>query len=84
MTGTLKDYDRTPRLREITQPVLLTCGRHDEAMPETTAGYQRLMPHAEMVVFENASHMHHLEQPEEYLRVTGNFLRRKEAAAPVG
>ena len=39
MTGTLKDFDCTGRLREITVPTLFTCGRFDEATPETTAFY---------------------------------------------
>jgi proline iminopeptidase len=78
MTGTLKDYDCTSRLHEIAQPVLLTCGRYDEATPETTAYYKSLLPHAEMAVIEDASHEHHLEQPEEYLRLVREFLRRME------
>jgi len=78
MTGTLKDYDLTGRLNEIKLPTLLICGRHDETPPETTAYYQSLLPDAEMVVIEDASHECHLEQPEIYLAALRKFLNRVE------
>ena len=43
-TGNLRDYDRTGRLHEISVPTLFTCGRYDEATPQTTASYQQLLP----------------------------------------
>jgi len=78
LTGTLQDYDRTGRLSEIKLPTLFTCGRYDEATPETTAFYHHSMPGSELVVFEDASHEHHLEKPEEFLAVVRDFLRRAE------
>jgi proline iminopeptidase len=77
-TGNLKHYDRTGRLQEITLPTLFTCGRYDECTPTGTAWYQSLLPGSEMVVFEQSSHMPHLEEPEQYLRVVRDFLRRVE------
>jgi proline iminopeptidase len=76
--GSLKDYDRTSRLHELTLPTLFTCGRFDEATPETTAWYQSLVPHAEMVVFEQSAHMAHLEESQRYVEVLRDFLRRVE------
>ena len=76
LTGTLQDYDRTGRLAEIKLPTLFTCGRYDEATPETTTWYHHLMPGSELRVFEDASHEHHLEKPAEYLAVVRDFLRR--------
>lgn len=78
ITGTLKDYERAERLKEITQPVLFTCGRYDEATPKTTAYYHEMHPRSDMVIFEDASHEHHLEKPREYIDVIRNFLRRQE------
>jgi proline iminopeptidase len=78
LTGTLKDFDCTDRLREITVPALFTCGRFDEATPETTAFYQSRLPGSEMVIFEDASHEHHLEKPEEFLATVRGFLGRIE------
>ena len=76
--GTLKDLDVTDRLKEIKGPVLLTCGRYDEVLPETTDYYHRLIPQSKVVVFEDASHMHHLERTDEYIKVLRDFLKRAE------
>jgi len=78
ITGTLKDYDRTERLREILVPTLFLCGRYDEATPAATEWYHSLLPGSELVIFEQSSHMPHLEEPEHYLQVVRNFLRRVE------
>ncbi|MCL4502117.1 MAG: proline iminopeptidase-family hydrolase [Deltaproteobacteria bacterium] len=81
MTGNLGKAELVACLRKISLPVLLTCGRYDESTPETTAYYQSRWPGAEMVVFEEASHMHHLEKQEHYLDMVRGFLRRVESAA---
>lgn len=75
-TGSLKDYDRTGELSRIRTPTLFTCGRHDEATPESTGHYQSLVPGAEMVVFENSSHMAVIEEPLAYLGAIKAFLKR--------
>lgn len=78
VTGSLADYDRTARLHEITLPTLYTCGRYDEATSEATRWYQELTPNSEMVVFENSSHMGHIEEKDRYLEVVRDFLRSVE------
>ena len=78
MTGNLSDYDRTSRLHEIAVPVLFTCGRHDEASPDTTGWYHSLVPRSELVVFEDSSHTPHLEETESYLETVRRFLRSVE------
>lgn len=79
-TGTLREHGRQEELGGLRLPVLFTCGSQDEATPSTVAGYQALVPGAELCVLENASHSHHLEQPEAYLKTVSAFLRRAEAA----
>jgi len=74
ITGNLANYDSTSCLGEIAIPTLLTCGRYDEASPDTTAWYQSLIPQAEIAIFENSSHMPHLEEMELYLQVVQGFL----------
>jgi proline iminopeptidase len=76
--GNLRYYDRTPRLHEIQIPALWTCGRFDEAQPETVASYQKLLPDSELVVFENSSHTAHLEERERYMQVIRGFLFKVE------
>lgn len=78
ITGTLRNYDCVARLDGITAPVLLTCGQHDEAAPETVRLFQSRIPNAEVHVFDGASHEHHLEKPEEYLSVVRDFLGRTD------
>lgn len=78
VTGALKEYERTDRLKEIEVPVLLTCGQHDEATPETTKHYHNNLPESELYVFEDASHEHHLEKTREYIAVVRDFLHRTE------
>lgn len=74
VTGALKQYERVHRLKEITVPVLFTCGTYDEAPPSTTRYYQKNLPGSHVHIFEDASHEHHLEKPEEYVRVVRDFL----------
>ena len=78
-TGSYKDLDIAGQLAEISVPTLFTCGRYDLTRPEETAWYQSLVPGAELDVFEQSSHMPHLEETERYLQVLRGFLRRVEA-----
>ncbi len=78
MTGNLRHADCTPQLGKIEQPTLFTCGRYDEATPETTTWYHHLLPQSELAIFEQSAHMPHLEEPEHYLQTIRNFLRRIE------
>ena len=80
--GTHKDYDATSRLHELAIPTLFLCGRHDISRPEETAWYRSLVPGAELVVFEQSSHMPHLEEPDHYLNVLRDFLHRADNYSP--
>ena len=79
VTGTLRTFDRSDRLHEIGVPTLYTCGRHDEATPETVDWYRSLTPGADLVVFEDSAHLAHLEERERYNDVIRAFLNRVEA-----
>ena len=78
ITGTLKDYDRSDELENIDKPALFTCGRYDEATPESTEYFHMMTPRSEFVVFEDASHMHHVEKTRLYLNTVRSFLARAE------
>jgi proline iminopeptidase len=79
VTGNLKDYDRTDRAHELKLPTLFICGRYDPCTPEETARYHQLVPGSEMVVFEQSSHSPYHEEPERFLEVVRDFVRRVEA-----
>ncbi|MEH7418781.1 proline iminopeptidase-family hydrolase [Neobacillus drentensis] len=72
--GNLKEFDCTPQLKDITCPTLYTCGRFDEATPETTEYFSRLTPNSKFHIFEKSAHMAYIEEPEEYIHVMGAFL----------
>jgi proline iminopeptidase len=57
-------------------PVLYVCGRYDGATPEATAWYRSRTPDAEMKVFEESSHVPHIEEPEPFLETVRTFLQR--------
>lgn len=80
VTGKLKDFDLGPRLSEINQPVLLTCGDRDEADVRTVKEFQERFPDARMAVIPQASHLHQLERPQIYAAIVEDFLRDIECA----
>ena len=75
ITGKLKEFDLTPRLGEIPQPVLLTCGDRDEAGVKTVKDFQMAFPNARMAVIPQAAHLHQLERPTIFTAVVQDFLR---------
>lgn len=79
ITGNMKNYDRTDRAHELTTPTLFICGRYDVCTPEETARYHHLVAGSEMVVLEQSSHSPYVEEPERFLQVVRDFLRRVEA-----
>lgn len=76
--GTLKTWDITDRLPEITVPTLLLSGRYDEATPLIVETIHRRIAGSEWVVFEESSHTPHVEETERYLQVLQEFLARVE------
>jgi proline-specific peptidase len=81
-TGNLHDVELSARLPEITSPVLFTCGRHDEARPESTRHFASLIAGAETEVFQESSHMAHLEESDRFLRRVSRFLTETDAQQP--
>ncbi|MBM3237907.1 alpha/beta fold hydrolase [Candidatus Poribacteria bacterium] len=79
--GVLKEWDIVNRLGEIRVPTLVIGGRYDEATPTITETVHRGIPGSEWVIFENSSHMPHLEETERYMQVLTNFLNRVESQA---
>lgn len=77
-TGILRGYDLTERLAEINAPTLFTCGRHDEANPETVEHFAERVRGSKIALFENSSHTPHIEEPDHYLEVVRTFLERVE------
>lgn len=74
VVGTLKNWSVIDRLHRINVPTLLISGRHDEATPATVQPYQDNIKGARWVIFEESSHMPHVEEQDKCMDVVGAFL----------
>ncbi|PSM39625.1 alpha/beta hydrolase [Streptomyces dioscori] len=74
VTGTLRDWSVEDCVADIEVPTLLISGRHDEATPATVRPFAELIPDVRWEVFEESSHLPHLEEPEHFTRVMTDFL----------
>jgi pimeloyl-ACP methyl ester carboxylesterase len=74
------EHDSLDRLPGIVAPTLVTVGSFDVAVPPMYAReVAGVIPGAEYVEFEGGGHLHNLEHPEEFNRVTLDFLLRIQA-----
>jgi L-proline amide hydrolase len=78
VVGSIRDWQSKDRLGSITVPTLLVSGRHDEATPALQETLQTGIAGSEWVVFEESSHMPHVEERERYMRVVGDWLARHD------
>jgi L-proline amide hydrolase len=74
VTGSLKDWDITDQLGEITAPTLLISGLHDEATPRIVEEVNRRIEGSTWELFESSSHTPHLEEPERFLASCERFF----------
>lgn len=71
------NHDALDRLHEVRVPTLVTVGSFDVALPPLYAReVSEAIPGSELFVFEGGGHLHNLEHPDEFNRVTLDFLRR--------
>ena len=78
VTGTLRDWSVEDCLPAIAVPTLVISGRHDEATPATVAPFRELIPEARWEIFEESSHLPHLEEPARFQAVMLDFLNYLE------
>src|SRR5262249_31415172 len=79
VTGTLRDYDGRAYLKELSVPVLYTCGEFDEAVPRTVASFAASTPGAEMRIFPNTAHCTALDDSAAYVATLRDFFDRADA-----
>ena len=80
ITGTLKTYDATPFLKNVTVPVLFTVGEFDEADPPTVKRQAGMTPGAKYAVIPGAAHLVEWGNPDETNRVILAFLKSVASA----
>lgn len=78
VTGTLRDWSIVDRLAEINVATLVVTGEYDEATPAINQTVAQGIPHAESVVFPDASHMAHVGHPAATIDLLDDFMSRKE------
>ena len=78
VVGTLKNWNVIPLLGKINAPTLVTSGKYDEATPVIAETVHKGIPDSEWVLFENSSHMAHVEEADRYLQVLSAFISRHE------
>lgn len=76
--GTLKGWSIVDRLDRIAVPTLLISGRYDEATPEVVRPYADRIPDVRWEVFENSSHMPHVEEKDAVLATVAAFLAQHD------
>ncbi len=74
--GSIRDWQAKDRLGEIDVPTLVVSGRHDEATPALQETLLAGIRGSEWVVFEESSHMPHVEERARYMQVVGDWLTR--------
>ncbi|OWV74424.1 amino acid amidase [Rhizobium sp. R339] len=76
--GTMKDWTIEDRLDRIEAPTLLISGKYDEATPLVVRPYLERVTGCEWVLFENSSHMPHVEEKQLCLATVSRFLSRHD------
>jgi L-proline amide hydrolase len=72
--GSLKDWSIIDRLHSIAAPTLLISGRHDEATPKVVQPFADHIPDVRWTIFEESSHMPHVEERAPCMKVVAAFL----------
>lgn len=72
--GSMKDWSIVDRLSQISVPTLLISGRYDEATPTVVKPYLDHVPDIRWALFENSSHMPHIEERMACMGTVVSFL----------
>lgn len=77
VVGNLRDWSRDADLHRITQPTLITYGAYDELGESCALDMKEGIPHAELIRFDESSHVAHMEEADAYSAVIERFLARE-------
>lgn len=77
--GTMKDWTIEDRLNRIQAPTLVISGRYDEATPLVVKPYVDNVRGSEWVLFEESSHMPHVEERDLCMKTVSTFLNNVES-----
>jgi proline iminopeptidase len=74
ITGTIRDWDVTDRLKRIRVPTLITVGKYDEVTPKVALSIHRGIRGSRLAVFNKSSHLAFWEERPAYMRTLRTFL----------
>lgn len=77
-TGTLRDYDRTDRLHELTVPTMFLVGEFDMARPDTMRRLQARAPGSIVRVIPGAGHSMHVDDTAAFNAAIAAFIAAAE------
>ena len=72
--GTIRNWSIIDRLDRIEVPTLLISGRHDEATEVVVQPFNDRIPDVRWTIFENSSHLPHIEETEAFLTLVDDFI----------
>lgn len=78
--GTIRNWSIVDRLDRVRASTLLISGRHDEATPAVVQPFAERIAGARWRIFEQSSHLPHLEEPEAFLAEVSAFLAQHDEA----
>jgi pimeloyl-ACP methyl ester carboxylesterase len=76
-TGSIGTWSIEDQIHKIKVPTLLINGKYDGAQDSVMEPFFNSIDKVKWVRFGESSHMPHLEEPEEFLKVAGDFLLSK-------
>ena len=82
LSGNLRYWDRRADLPGLRVSTLITCGRYDKFVRACSQELHKGIAGSELAVFDESSHMSHLEETERFLAAVSTFLDRVETAIP--
>jgi proline-specific peptidase len=74
--GNMRNWSRDADLHRIAQPTLITYGAHDELGEPCALKIKEGIPHAQMMRFDESSHVAHIEEADAYSATVEAFLSR--------
>jgi proline iminopeptidase len=75
LNADLAKYDMWPVLPLLTMPTLVITGRYDiNVAPSTAWKIHKAIPNSQWAVFEHSGHLPYFEEPDEFVRIVGDFL----------
>lgn len=74
VVGSLKTWSVIDKVHAINVPTLLISGRYDEATPAVVQPFADNIKGARWVIFEESSHLPHVEETEKCMKTVAEFL----------